>query len=184
MIFQEGVPGTHSCQKQLPLRTASSSHRGLPTSPVLSAALVSPYAPHLPRTPEITNIYMTSGVDMPLDSQDWGVLGADQDVIHLGGEVPNCRNVVLSQCCDVEMLKYQMEERVLYQGWMRLGQQSLGCLPHRHLQCTPKPSSPPPPPPPAPPPCAGGAQGRFSRAAESSEASAQAAFQESLEAGI
>ncbi len=54
--------------------------------PAAAAALVSPYARNLPRWPEITNIYMTSGVDVPVDTQDWGLLGAEQDVVHLGGE--------------------------------------------------------------------------------------------------
>lgn len=59
---------------------------GYPPALTLAAALVAPYARNLPRTPEITNIYMTSGVDVPMDTQDWGLLGADQDVVHLGGE--------------------------------------------------------------------------------------------------
>lgn len=53
--------------------------------PHAATALVSPYARNLPRTPEITNIYMTSGVDVPIESKDWGILGAEQDVVHLGG---------------------------------------------------------------------------------------------------
>ena len=57
----------------------------MPPPPSPPAALVSPYARNLPRTPEITNIYMTSGVDVPVDSKDWGLLGSDQDALHLGG---------------------------------------------------------------------------------------------------
>ena len=50
------------------------------------AALVSPYDAGLPRTPELTNIYMTSGLDVPLDSRDWpALLASEQDVAHLGG---------------------------------------------------------------------------------------------------
>lgn len=49
------------------------------------AALVSPYMPSLPRTPELTSIYMTSGLDVPLESKDWGWLASEQDVAHLGG---------------------------------------------------------------------------------------------------
>lgn len=29
---------------------------------------------------------MTSGLDVPLESKDWGWLGSEQDVAHLGGE--------------------------------------------------------------------------------------------------
>jgi len=46
---------------------------------------VRPYSRHVARTPEITNIYMTSGLDVPIDSRDWGVLSSEQDVLHLGG---------------------------------------------------------------------------------------------------
>lgn len=41
--------------------------------------------PSLPRTPELTSIYMTSGLDVPLESKDWGWLASEQDVAHLGG---------------------------------------------------------------------------------------------------
>ena len=52
-----------------------------------NTALVSPYDAGLPRTPELTNIYMTSGLDVPLDSRDWpALLASEQDVAHLGGE--------------------------------------------------------------------------------------------------
>lgn len=50
---------------------------------------MNPYAPHLARTPELTNIYMTSGLDVPLESRDWGWLASEQDVAHLGGAPPD-----------------------------------------------------------------------------------------------
>ena len=49
------------------------------------AALVRPYASEVARAPELTSIYMTSGLDVPLESRDWGWLGSEQDVAHLGG---------------------------------------------------------------------------------------------------
>lgn len=59
-----------------------------PSSPPRpAAALVNPYNASLPRTPELTNIYMTSGLDVPLESKDWwGPISSEQDVAHLGGE--------------------------------------------------------------------------------------------------
>ena len=37
------------------------------------------------RVPDLTNIYMTSGVDIPVDSRDWGWFASEQDAVHLGG---------------------------------------------------------------------------------------------------
>jgi DnaJ family protein C protein 11 len=67
---------------------ASVNHRGAYVFRVDATAAVSPYARDLPRAPEITNIYMTSGVDVPVDAaRDWGPLASEQDVLHLGGLV-------------------------------------------------------------------------------------------------
>ncbi len=51
-----------------------------------TTALVRPYSRDIARMPELTSIYMTSGLDVPLESKDWGWLGSEQDVAHLGGE--------------------------------------------------------------------------------------------------
>jgi DnaJ family protein C protein 11 len=64
---------------------ASVNYRGVYIFKVDATALVSPYMPSLPRTPELTSIYMTSGLDVPLESKDWGWLASEQDVAHLGG---------------------------------------------------------------------------------------------------
>lgn len=62
------------------------------------AALVSPYMPSLPRTPELTSIYMTSGLDVPLESKDWGWLASEQDVAHLGGGWCGCVHLSKTGC--------------------------------------------------------------------------------------
>lgn len=74
--------------------------------PPARAALVSPYMPSLPRTPELTSIYMTSGLDVPLESKDWGWLASEQDVAHLGGACParctcagDCGRGLCLLCC-------------------------------------------------------------------------------------
>lgn len=81
-------PTAASLKRCSPLCTPCGSRPASPLPPInpSHAALVSPYARNLPRTPEITNVYMTSGVDVPVDTKDWGVLGADQDIVHMGGE--------------------------------------------------------------------------------------------------
>lgn len=66
---------------------AAVNYRGLYVFRVNASALVAPYAQGLPRVPELSNIYMTSGVDVPIEAaKDWGWLGSEQDVLHLGGE--------------------------------------------------------------------------------------------------
>lgn len=72
---------------------ASVNYRGVYQFKIDATALVNPYAPHLARTPELTNIYMTSGLDVPLESRDWGWLASEQDVAHLGGLVSVRKNV-------------------------------------------------------------------------------------------
>jgi DnaJ family protein C protein 11 len=72
---------------------ASVNYRGVYIFKVDATALVSPYMPSLPRTPELTSIYMTSGLDVPLESKDWGWLASEQDVAHLGGLVNVRKNV-------------------------------------------------------------------------------------------
>lgn len=62
------------------------------------AALVSPYVPSLPRSPELTSIYMTSGLDVPLESKDWGWLASEQDVAHLGGGWCGCLRLSRTGC--------------------------------------------------------------------------------------
>lgn len=52
-----------------------------------------PYSKVASRIPELTTVYMTSGVDIPVDTRDWGVLAADQDIVHLGGLVNVRKNV-------------------------------------------------------------------------------------------
>ncbi|RMZ52146.1 hypothetical protein APUTEX25_001536 [Auxenochlorella protothecoides] len=58
-----------------------------------ASALVKPYSKVASRIPELTTVYMTSGVDIPVDTRDWGVLAADQDIVHLGGLVNVRKNV-------------------------------------------------------------------------------------------
>lgn len=81
-----GGPGTRGNQGAP--RSRAALRATLPPSRAArpAAALVSPYMPSLPRTPELTNIYMTSGLDVPLESRDWpALLASEQDVAHLGG---------------------------------------------------------------------------------------------------
>lgn len=80
-------------QQKKEVLEASVNYRGVYIFKVDATALVNPYAAHLARTPEITNIYMTSGLDVPLESKDWGWLGSEQDVAHLGGLVNVRKNV-------------------------------------------------------------------------------------------
>ncbi|KAL4442759.1 hypothetical protein ABPG77_006753 [Micractinium sp. CCAP 211/92] len=72
---------------------ASVNYRGVYQFKIDATALVNPYARHVARTPELTNIYMTSGLDVPLESRDWGWLASEQDVAHLGGLVNVRKNV-------------------------------------------------------------------------------------------
>ena len=45
-----------------------------------ATGLFASYAPGLPRTPQVTNVYMSSGLDVPIESStDWGWLGSQQD---------------------------------------------------------------------------------------------------------
>jgi len=64
------------------------SQKGVYVLKTDATALVTPYDPELPRTPHVTQVYMSSGLDVPVESsQDWGWLGSQQDVIHVGGMV-------------------------------------------------------------------------------------------------
>lgn len=68
---------------------ASVNFRGQYVYKIDASALVAPYARSVARTPDLTSLSMTTGVDVPIEgSKDWGtVLGSDQDVLHLGGFV-------------------------------------------------------------------------------------------------
>lgn len=73
-----------------------------------AAALVRPYNVGLARLPELTSIYMTSGLDVPLESRDWGWLGSEQDAAHLGGELggaPAC--FCLTDCFEHTLLAHR-----------------------------------------------------------------------------
>ncbi|EFN53601.1 hypothetical protein CHLNCDRAFT_58555 [Chlorella variabilis] len=72
---------------------ASVNYRGVYVFKTDATALVRPYSRSVARTPELTSIYMTSGLDVPLESRDWGWLGSEQDVAHLGGLVNVRKNV-------------------------------------------------------------------------------------------
>lgn len=68
---------------------ASVNFRGQYVYKIDASALVAPYARNIARTPDLTSLSMTTGVDIPIEgSKDWGaLLGSDQDVLHLGGFV-------------------------------------------------------------------------------------------------
>lgn len=67
---------------------AQVNHRGVYVFRVDASALAAPYSHDVPRTPEISNVYMTTGVDVPIEaSKDWGPFASERDVIHLGGLV-------------------------------------------------------------------------------------------------
>ena len=77
----------------------SVNFRGKYVFRVDATAFVRPYSKHVARHPEISSVYMTSGVDVPLENLTpenvmpvvgerlSSVVGADRDVLHLGGIV-------------------------------------------------------------------------------------------------
>eukprot|EP00887_Chlorella_sp_A99_P006975 scaffold2.g6975.t1 len=66
---------------------AQVNYRGVYVFKSDASALINPYDRSLARMPELTSIYMTSGLDVPLESKDWGLLGSEQDILHVGGMV-------------------------------------------------------------------------------------------------
>ena len=67
-----------------------SQQQGLYIFKTDATSLVSPYAKDLPRMPQVTNVYMSTGIDIPIETgnEDWlGILGSQQDSLHVGGMV-------------------------------------------------------------------------------------------------
>ena len=80
-----GLPKFSKGQDFVAANFGSHSLIARPQSQSRCAALVKPYSSMASRVPDLTNIYMTSGVDIPVDSRDWGWLASEQDAVHLGG---------------------------------------------------------------------------------------------------
>ena len=67
---------------------ATLNYRGQYVFRIDATALISPYDPRLPRTPEVKTVSINSGLDVPIESsQHWGPLASDADTLHLGGFV-------------------------------------------------------------------------------------------------
>jgi DnaJ homolog subfamily C member 11 len=84
MKFQE-----HLKKKQIE-EAMMSQQQGLYIFKTDATSLVSPYAKDLPRMPQVTNVYMSTGIDIPIETgnEDWlGILGSQQDSLHVGGMV-------------------------------------------------------------------------------------------------
>lgn len=65
---------------------AAVNFRGQYAFRIDASALANPYARNVSRTPDLTSVSMTSGVDIPIEaSKHWGVLGSEHDILHLGG---------------------------------------------------------------------------------------------------
>lgn len=84
MKFQE-----HLKKKQIE-EAMMAQQQGLYIFKTDATALVSPYAKNLPRMPQVTNVYISTGIDIPIETgnEEWlGFLGSQQDSLHVGGMV-------------------------------------------------------------------------------------------------
>lgn len=84
VMFQE-----HLKKKKIE-ETLKSQQQGLYVFKTDATSLVNPYAKNLPRVPQVTHVYISTGIDIPIETgnEDWlGILGSQQDSLHIGGMV-------------------------------------------------------------------------------------------------
>lgn len=79
---------SYRSKKAKELMEGKVNYRGQYIFRVDATATVRPYNKKVSRTPDLKNIYMTSGVDVPIDPRHWWTpISAQQDIAHLGGFV-------------------------------------------------------------------------------------------------
>lgn len=70
-----------------PQPQAEVEHRGQYVFKVDATALVDPYDRRARTLPDLRGVFVSSGVDVPVDTTDWGAFASASDVAHLGGLV-------------------------------------------------------------------------------------------------